>query len=70
MQEKPEDKLEVVDTLIDKFWNFLRCPELNSVLSGYFCKIFQSLVGAKPRLIFQHVFKEEEIFGLLLKHLY
>jgi len=52
------------------FWEFLNSEELNSVLSGYFCKVFQALVGARPRAVFQHVYGQVVIFEKLLKHLY
>lgn len=35
------------------FWDFLEEKgELNSTLSGYFCRLFQALVGARPKQVF------------------
>lgn len=44
--------------------------ELNPVLSGYFCKLFQVLVGNKPKEVFTYVYNNPQVIDNLVKHIY
>jgi len=35
--------------------------ELNTVLAGYFCKLFSVLVGNKPKEVFNYVYSNPEV---------
>jgi hypothetical protein len=43
--------------LFEKLVSFIDTDEeLNPVLSGYFCKLFQVLVGNKPKEVFTYIY--------------
>ena len=44
--------------------------EINPVLSGYFCKLFQVLVGNKPREVFTYIYHHPEVLDNLVRHIY
>ena len=44
--------------------------ELNPVLSGYFSKLFQVLVGNKPREVFTYVYQHPVVLHNFIKHIY
>jgi serine/threonine-protein phosphatase 6 regulatory subunit 3 len=44
--------------------------ELNPVLAGYFCKLFQVLVGNKPKEVFTYVYQHPEVIEKMIKHIY
>ena len=66
-QAKKQNKFE----LFEKFLSFLDTNEdLNPTLSGYFCKLFQVLVGNKPKEVFQYVYNHPDVLDNLVNHLY
>ncbi len=55
--------------LFEKFIAFVDTDEeLNPVLCGYFCKLFQVLVGNKPREVFTYVYSHPEVLDNMVKH--
>jgi serine/threonine-protein phosphatase 6 regulatory subunit 3 len=44
--------------------------ELNPVLAGYFCKLFQVLVGNKPKEVFGYVYAHPEVMERMVRHIY
>jgi hypothetical protein len=57
--------------LFEKLLSFLASDqELNAVLSGYFCKVFSSLVTNKPREVYQYMYTHPEHLENLVKHSY
>lgn len=57
--------------LFEEFLGFLDTNEdLNSVLCGYWCKLFKVLVGSHPREVFNYFYLHEEIIEKLIRHLY
>mmetsp|Transcript_1653 Transcript_1653/g.1581 ORF Transcript_1653/g.1581 Transcript_1653/m.1581 type:complete len:143 (-) Transcript_1653:1368-1796(-) len=68
-QEQPisQNKYE----LFEKFLSFLETDEeLNPVLCGYFCKLFQVLVGNKPREVYSYIYNNPNVLDLIVKHIY
>jgi SIT4 phosphatase-associated protein len=65
-QKKP-NKFE----LFEKLLSFLDTEdELNPVLCGYFCKLFQVLVGNKAKEVFNYIYNHPECLDLLVRHVY
>ena len=57
--------------LFEKMLSFLNTDqELNNVLCGYFCKLFQVLVGNKPKEVFSYIYNNPQCIDLLVKHIY
>lgn len=60
--------------LFEKLLSFLDSEEmpLNSVLSGYFCKVFQVLISCKPNdvLLYCYTVNPDRVFGGLVRHSY
>lgn len=57
--------------LFEKLLSFIDTDEeLNPVLSGYFCKLFQVLVGNKPREVFSYIYQHPVVLDNLVKHIY
>lgn len=57
--------------LFEKLLSFVDTDEeVNPVLAGYFCKLFQVLVGNKPREVFSYVYNHPEVLDNLVKHIY
>lgn len=43
--------------------------QLNPVLTGYFCKLFQVLVGNKPKEVFGYIYSHLHVLDNFVKHL-
>jgi len=57
--------------LFEKLLSFIDTDEeINPVLSGYFCKLFQVLVGNKPREVLNYIYHHPEVLENLVKHIY
>lgn len=57
--------------LFEKLLSFIDTDEeINPVLSGYFCKLFQVLVGNKPREVLNYIYNHPEVLENLVKHIY
>ena len=56
--------------VFEKLLSFLDSEqELNAVLSGYFCKVFQVLVLNKPREVFTYIYSHPEVLGKFAHHI-
>jgi serine/threonine-protein phosphatase 6 regulatory subunit 3 len=44
--------------------------ELNPVLAGYFCKLFQVLAGNKPKEVFSYVYSHPQVIEKMIRHIY
>lgn len=57
--------------LFEKLLSFIdTTEEINPVLSGYFCKLFQVLVGNKPREVFTYIYQHPQVIDNLVRHMY
>ncbi|CDW85807.1 UNKNOWN [Stylonychia lemnae] len=66
IQQAPPNEFE----LFEKLLSFLDTDEqLNPVLAGYFCKLFQVLVGNKPKDVFNYVYTHPEVLYNMVKHI-
>jgi hypothetical protein len=43
--------------------------ELNSVLAGYFCKVFLVLVSNKAKEVYSYIYKHPEVFDKLVRYI-
>jgi hypothetical protein len=70
MQDARERKSNKYE-LFEKLLSFLNTEEeLNPVLCGYFCKLFQVLVGNKPKEVFTYIYNHPQAIDLLVNHIY
>ena len=44
--------------------------ELNPVLCGYFCKLFQVLTGNKTKEVYTYIYNNPQSLDLFVKHIY
>lgn len=57
--------------MFEKLLSFLdTTEELNPVLSGYFCKLFQVLVSNKTREVFTYIYNNPQTLDLFVHHIY
>eukprot|EP00347_Sterkiella_histriomuscorum_P002974 403366086 len=64
--QEPPNEFE----LFEKLLSFLdSTEELNPVLTGYFCKLFQVLVGNKPKEVFGYIYANPNVLDKFINHL-
>jgi len=61
--------------LLNRLFRFIRSKEgqLNAVLSGYFCNLFNLLLNRKQKQIIPYLFGDvqgEDVMDCLLQHVY
>jgi hypothetical protein len=57
--------------LFEKLLTFLdTTDELNPVLSGYFSKLFQVLVGNKTKEVFTYIYNHPHVLDMFVRHIY
>ena len=65
-QKREPNRFELFEHLL----SFLESEqELNPVLSGYFCKLFQVLVGSKPKEVFGYVYSHPQVLDNMVRHI-
>jgi len=68
----PSPKKASNKALITKFFDFLKSDsELNTVLAGYFCRIFLSIFSTNTKKVLWYLYvKKSEVIDDLKRHLY
>lgn len=68
--EEKEDEYDNQYLLLDKLFKFLESDEeLNSVLSGYFCKLVSILISRKQKMLLPYIFDpNRKVIQNLVKH--
>ena len=68
----PSPKKVKNKALITRFFDFLKSDgELNSVLAGYFCRVFLSIFSTNTKKVLWYLYvKKSEVIDDLKRHLY